>query len=489
MGNPLQSGLQNVQADGAGNLCVNVRVGGGGGGGTVTANQGTAAALAGAWPVEITDGTNVLGTSSHPIRIDPTGTTVQPISGTITLGAGSALIGEVEVTDGTNILFTTAHPGVVSGTIALGAGSALIGEVEVTDGTNVLFTSGHPGFVNVSGNPADNIAQWGGTAVSAPPATTVPATGSEVAPVIKPLQRRNQIVVVSGAYTNGVTVSTAWIDTQATGDSWAAIAGAILTGGGSSSIALQQCNDTGNSNTFQTIQTTALSALNTYFAASGAITNRYWRAQFIGGSVSGTCDFYATAGAIADIVAITGQFAGTGGIFLPVAIGNGQITEGAGVDGIENAGAASSIALAAAQMVWTSGANGGTVFRRTPAVFKTVSVSATASGNTAVWTPTSGKKFRLMRFQITAQGLSATAATILTISFQDVTTGITIGTYDVLLPATANLQPGITQVSGWVDLGNGYLSSAANNVLNANISATVTGATGTFRVNACGTEE
>ena len=37
--------------------------------GTVTANQGTANTLGNAWAVEITDGTNVLGTSSHPVRI------------------------------------------------------------------------------------------------------------------------------------------------------------------------------------------------------------------------------------------------------------------------------------------------------------------------------------------------------------------------------------------------------------------------------------
>jgi len=443
-----------LQIDSAGNLLVNVAVGGGGGGGG-TVTQGPAGLITAPWPVILSNGTVALGTSSAPLRIDPTGTTVQPVSGTVTLGAGSALVGQVEV----------------------------------TDGTNILLTAGHPGVVSVSGNPADNIAQWGGTAVSAPPATTVPATGSEVAPVVKPLQRRSQIVVLSGAYTQNVTTSTAWIDTQQTGDSWAAIAGAILTGGGSSSIALQQCNDTANSNTFQTIQTTSLSALNTYFSASGAITNRYWRAQFIGGSVSGTCDFYATSGSIAEIVGVNGQFSSGGISFLPVAIGNGTVTEGAGVDGIENAGGSSSIALAAAQMVWTSGANGGTVFRRTPAVFKTASVSATAAGNTAVWNPSSGKKFRLMRFQITAQGLSATAATILTISFQDATTAINIGTYDVLLPAVANLQAGITTVSAWVDLGNGVISATANNVLNANISATVTGATGTFRVNVCGTEE
>ena len=48
--------------------------------GTVTANQGTAAALSGAWPVEITDGSSILGTSANPIRVDTTGTTTQPIS-------------------------------------------------------------------------------------------------------------------------------------------------------------------------------------------------------------------------------------------------------------------------------------------------------------------------------------------------------------------------------------------------------------------------
>lgn len=51
--------------------------------GTVTANQGTPNSLANGWSVEITDGTNILGTSSHPVRIDPTGTTTQPVSGTV----------------------------------------------------------------------------------------------------------------------------------------------------------------------------------------------------------------------------------------------------------------------------------------------------------------------------------------------------------------------------------------------------------------------
>lgn len=48
--------------------------------GTVTANQGTPNTAANSWPVEQTDGTNVLGVSAHPERVDPTGTTTQPVS-------------------------------------------------------------------------------------------------------------------------------------------------------------------------------------------------------------------------------------------------------------------------------------------------------------------------------------------------------------------------------------------------------------------------
>jgi len=73
--------------------------------GTVTANQGTAAAAAGSWPVEVTDGTNVLGTAAHPLRIDPTGTTTQPVSGTITANpptSNTSSITQVVLTANTN---------------------------------------------------------------------------------------------------------------------------------------------------------------------------------------------------------------------------------------------------------------------------------------------------------------------------------------------------------------------------------------------------
>jgi hypothetical protein len=127
---------------------------------------------------------------------------------------------------------------------------------------------------------------------------------------------------------------------------------------------------------------------------------------------------------------------------------------------------------------------------RTPSIFKTVSVAATVVGNSAVWTPAAGKKFRLMRFQVTGQGLAATATGVVTVSFQDAAVAIPQGTYDNDVPAVAGVVTGVNDISkGWVDLGNGILSSTANNVLNFNISAAGAGTVGTYRINVCGTEE
>lgn len=65
--------------------------------GDVTAAQGAPAALADAWPTVITDGVAVLGTSTDPVRVDPTGTTAQPVTdggGSLTVdGAVTANIG------------------------------------------------------------------------------------------------------------------------------------------------------------------------------------------------------------------------------------------------------------------------------------------------------------------------------------------------------------------------------------------------------------
>lgn len=52
--------------------------------------------------VQVSDGTNVLGTSAHPVKTDPTGTTTQPVSGTVAvsnLPATQSVSGSVSVTN------------------------------------------------------------------------------------------------------------------------------------------------------------------------------------------------------------------------------------------------------------------------------------------------------------------------------------------------------------------------------------------------------
>lgn len=75
--------------------------------------------LANAWYVKLTDGTNVLGTNTHPVRTDPTGTTPQPVSATsLPLPTGAA----TETTLGTRLAeatFTTRVP--VQGQAAMAA--------------------------------------------------------------------------------------------------------------------------------------------------------------------------------------------------------------------------------------------------------------------------------------------------------------------------------------------------------------------------------
>jgi hypothetical protein len=86
---------------------------------------------------------------------------------------------------------------------------------------------------------------------------------------------------------------------------------------------------------------------------------------------------------------------------------------------------------------------------RAPNVVKGVALSA-ATAETTIWTPTSGKKFRLM-------GLILTAGAATTLTFKDNTAGTTLFTLRLGADAPFALTPTM--------LGNGVLSAAANNVL------------------------
>lgn len=121
---------------------------------------------------------------------------------------------------------------------------------------------------------------------------------------------------------------------------------------------------------------------------------------------------------------------------------------------------------------------------RTPTVFKTVKLTAT--GN--VWTPASGKRFRILHvfWQVTGEATLA-AAGDLDVQFQDGAgnnIGIAFTTYVPANPVTS----AFGDVTDQIDLhGNGYLSTTANNILVANLSAALTA--GAVRINVEGTEE
>lgn len=131
--------------------------------GSITSNQGTAAAITAPWPVQLSNGVTSVGTSSAPLRIDPTGTTTQPVSVTNT------------VTVGTHAVTQSG-----SWSVTLLAGSAAIGTVGVTSLPALSAGSNTIGAVTQASGPwTFNLTQVAGTTISTPTAYgTAPASGS-----------------------------------------------------------------------------------------------------------------------------------------------------------------------------------------------------------------------------------------------------------------------------------------------------------------------
>jgi hypothetical protein len=127
------------------------------------------------------------------------------------------------------------------------------------------------------------------------------------------------------------------------------------------------------------------------------------------------------------------------------------------------------------------GYNGATWDRvRVPNVYKSVLVTAT--GDTTIWTPAAGKRFRLMGYSVQAAATIALAG---------------IGLLKLLDGASATIEQhalffgGTASAANWIginsNLQNGYLSAVADNVLKVNLD--VTPATGRISINVFGTEE
>lgn len=122
---------------------------------------------------------------------------------------------------------------------------------------------------------------------------------------------------------------------------------------------------------------------------------------------------------------------------------------------------------------------------RTPTVFRQVSTAAT--GSTALWTPATGNKFRVLRFRVSVTALAkAAVAADLVIDLFDAAVSMKVASVCTIPVAAAG--NGVILDTGWIDLGAfGILSAAINQALNVNLSFALTG--GLVNVQVAGTEE
>lgn len=223
---------------------------------------------------------------------------------------------------------------------------------------------------------------------------------------------------------------------------------------------------------------------------SGPITHRYLRVRmtaYTSGTANGVADFY-TIGAQAPMYMVGSNAAIGAGV--PTAAFYMGVTDGSGIlRGLGNTAqgdvASGSTILATAQYLFDPGQATLYQRRRNISIFKTI--TATSSVGTNLWQPAAGKKFRLMRYMIQATSDVATSGGAdVDVVLKDSTTGLA-ASFSFYAPATAGTTASNGASSGWVDLGNGMVSAAADNILVVGLSATLT--SGKVRVIACGTEE
>lgn len=119
-------------------------------------------------------------------------------------------------------------------------------------------------------------------------------------------------------------------------------------------------------------------------------------------------------------------------------------------------------------------------------VFKTVNGQITTNGTLTIWTPESGKKFRVKAVYVDAVvdvilAASGTAGVYLQV-FDDTTAILDVAAF------TATAAAG-TAKSRMIDLRQGYVSAAADNLLKIGFSASITTGKVDLSVIAMGTEQ
>jgi hypothetical protein len=242
------------------------------------------------------------------------------------------------------------------------------------------------------------------------------------------------------------------------------------TGGSTNVITLEGTIDGTNWITLPSIYNTSSSGLNSTFnggafggtqVAYGSIAGFKQIRGRVSSYTNGTITLTSIVSAAPPNPAMPLPVSITGNIFL----GN-DVGDAAAHQATFYSGAFGSSPLSTLPYLW----NGASADRqRTPAIFKVIN-AVTITSETTIWTPATGKKFRLMGYQLMS---GATGGNVL---LKDNTAGTTI--------LIVGLNVANAQASSPPNMGNGILSAAANNVL------TATGATGqTITGFVFGTEE
>jgi hypothetical protein len=344
---------------------------------------------------------------------------------------------------------------------------------------------------------ADDVIKWAGTTISVPVATA--PDGTQTSPVIRNLNRKGTTIETTTPLAANALFTGAWHDTNLTGDNYVtAFAFSDKIG---ATYTIEESDDNTDAN-FTRVTASWNGALpaNTLGYMIGVVRARFWRVKFTNGAtLQTTFKLTACASSVAPDTIITNNTSGSNSFQSKVV----QIVQPGGAGGGSDNLAlfmtwqAQNGASQGPQDVLTrvhggkwsgtaAGTKSGASMARTPTQFK--QATATASGDTAVWTPLTGNKFRLLKFklQLTADAIQASGGRI-TILLRDATTDIGVG-HVVYVPAAGATALNAGWQSEWIDLGQfGYLSTAANAVLNVNLSAALTA--GVCNVIAAGTEE
>jgi hypothetical protein len=293
---------------------------------------------------------------------------------------------------------------------------------------------------------------------------------------------------------NGVFTG-AWHDSQADGSLFIM---ASVFANQVGTLAIQESDDISNANFTHQISGNGVTA-STLTRIIAFIKCRYWRVVYTnGGTLQTSFELSTTASDILNGVNGTTDTSGNNPVtYIYSPNGNVNVTDnntsptqfttfpdvsgGAALEVLaltEMYGGSFSGTANAALQGWSRA--------RTPTVFKTI--TATAAGNTAVWTPGAGNKFRLLGYVISVTGdASLAAAGRLSISLADAATTLNF-IHQVYLPAAAPAAPLQQGFQVILPLGAfGVLSAAANNALNVQLSAALT--SGLVNVIAYGTEE